>query len=362
LASAKTEHTDDYMKVLQQENQKLLQEKDQLQRQLLQYQQSHGNRDNELASLRASLSERERELQSVRLQTNSYNTPVVTREGVSKSAFYALLILTLGLGALAAYGLLYNKKPTQQLAAQTPTDTVVKNETPVPKRQIIGQYKVAADKAYFHNEPDEATRRNAYLVPTEEVTIDAWDERNNFIYTEFTNSRGQRSKGWLRKQDLITLEDWRRNGGGKVSAEEAGRQLANAKDLLNNNNLEGALAIYRPLSQQGVPEAMYQYGDLALKNKNTEIDCPTAMTLLKNASDKNYTPAKRTLGFLYLFAENKSVLQLNNYDRCTYDKDIYKGSKLLMEAVIQGDSTAKRILEELNLSKQNGDNPEGQGP
>jgi eukaryotic-like serine/threonine-protein kinase len=74
--------------------------------------------------------------------------------------------------------------------------------------------------------------------------------------------------------------------------------------------------------------------------------------LLNRASERDYAPAKRTLGFLYLFAENRDVLHLGNYDRCEYQKDIVKGTKLLMQAVVAGDTTASRILE---MHKENTD-------
>ena len=72
-----------------------------------------------------------------------------------------------------------------------------------------------------------------------------------------------------------------------------------------------------------------------------------AMRLLNRAADKGYTPAKRTLGFLYLFAENKDILQMNDYERCPVERDVYRGSRLLMEAVAAGDSTARRMLDEV---------------
>ena len=72
------------------------------------------------------------------------------------------------------------------------------------------------------------------------------------------------------------------------------------------------------------------------------------MQFLRKASDRNYTPAKRTLGFLYLFAENTDVLQINGYDNCKYEKDFQKGSRLLIQAVAEGDTTAKRLLDEIN--------------
>ena len=210
-------------------------------------------------------------------------------------------------------------------------------------------------RAYFHNRPDKNTRRTAYMIPSNDV-VAALGEENNFIYTEFTNNRGQISKGWLAKQDMVTLEEWTNKSAGsfpiaRLTPEDVAIQLNEAKKLLNENKLKEALYIYNYLATQEVPEAMYQYGHLVLKNKNTDINCEEAMTLLKKASDKDYAPAKRTLGFLYLFAENKDILKINNYDRCEYKRNFLEGSKLLMQAVLKGDSTAKKLLDEVNLKR-----------
>ena len=137
----------------------------------------------------------------------------------------------------------------------------------------------------------------------------------------------------------------RKNETPQLTQEEIMAQLQSAKDLLEQNNLSGALTIYKKLSEQQVTEAMFYYGDLALRNKNQNIDCAKAIDLVKSAADKNYVEAKRTLGFLYLFAESPQMLKVSNYDRCQYEKDITNGTKLLMEAVLSGDTTARRILD-----------------
>ena len=41
-------------------------------------------------------------------------------------------------------------------------------------------------------------------------------------------------------------------------------------------------------------------------------------------------------------------MRINEYQHCDYEKDYQKGSKLLMEAVAEGDTTAKRLLDEIN--------------
>lgn len=348
LTASKTEIKGNSIDALQNENQKLLEEKEQLQNILLQYQEAYGKKEQEIENLRASLTNRDTELNTFRSTRNSDVPPPYTaeRRGVSKFAFVALLLVSLGLSAFAAYTLLFKRKDKPTASAQLPTDTVAKSE-PVQTRKVIGHYKVGADRVYFYNEPDGNTRRNAYLVNSEETTINALQEQNGFIYTEFTNSRGQISKGWLQRKDLITVEEWtrRKNQKPQLSPEEINQQLQTAKDLLEQNNLTDALTIYKKLSEQGVAEGMFYYGDLALRNKNQNIDCATAIELVRKASDKNSVEAKRTLGFLYLFAESPSMLKVSNYDRCKYEKDISGGTKLLMEAVLSGDTTARRILD-----------------
>jgi serine/threonine-protein kinase len=346
LTTSKTEIKGTSISALQGENQKLLEEKEQLQNILLQYQEAYGRKEQEIEILRSSLSNRTSGTSSFNDARTSYAPPVRERKGVSKFSFAILLLLTLGLGAFSAYTLI-SKRHQREVSSATKSADTTANTIAVENRKVIAQYKVGADRVYFYNQPDEATRRNAYLINSEEATISALEEQNGFIYTEFTNSRGQVSKGWLRKQDLLTVPEWtrRKNEAAKLSQQEMAAQLKTAKDLLEQNDLEGALNIYKTLSDQQVPEAMFYYGDLALRNKNQEIPCAEAIALVKKASDKNYVEAKRTLGFLYLFAESPQMLKVSNYDCCQYEKDLTQGTKLLMEAVLSGDTTARRILD-----------------
>ncbi len=67
------------------------------------------------------------------------------------------------------------------------------------------RYKVRS-KAYFHNEPDKSTRRNAFIVHWNNAILKPSEEENGFIYIVFTNHQGQVSKGWLSKGDLIEVK------------------------------------------------------------------------------------------------------------------------------------------------------------
>jgi len=318
------------LSLLKEKNARLEKEKEQLQKLLLQY-KDFSDRNEINFSTTGDLAE-------VKSTKN---------KSFSKKLFIPILLIII-ISSLIFYFTNAKNKPVVK-----PIET--SNTQAEKPRQIIGQYKVMSPRAYFHNSPDKNTRRTAYMIPSNDV-VAALGEENNFIYTEFTNNRGQISKGWLAKQDMITLEEWTNKSAGsspiaRLTPEDIAIQLSDAKKLLNDNKLKEALYIYNYLATQEVPEAMYQYGHLVLKNKNTDINCEEAMTLLKKASDKDYTPAKRTLGFLYLFAENKDILKINNYDRCEYKRNFLEGSKLLMQAVLKGDSTAKKLLDEVNLKR-----------
>lgn len=256
------------------------------------------------------------------------------------------LLLIAGLAAGAYYVMNQNDKGNESKAAVQKQEKAL-----VP----IGQYKVLASRAYFHNEADPATRRTAYMVPSNDV-VTAMDEKNGFVYTEFTNNKGQTSKGWLRRQDLITMEEWVKNQKEakpepKLTNEDIALQLADAKRLLEEGRNKEALNIYSYLSEQNVPEAMYYYGNLGLQRKNDELDCDKSYELVKKASDKGFAAAKRTLGFLYLFADSEEVLRINEYDGCNYERNVFKGSRLLMEAMMAGDSTARRLLDEIKANQ-----------
>lgn len=71
----------------------------------------------------------------------------------------------------------------------------------------IIKYKVNST-AYFYNEPNESTRRRAFITHWNNwyADIRALDEKNNFIYVVFTNHLNQTSRGWLRKADLKEIK------------------------------------------------------------------------------------------------------------------------------------------------------------
>lgn len=327
------------MAFLQQEINKLRREKEQLQQQLQSFQLHNGLREpRETAPDIAA---------STVPPAYTYNAP--RKERSSLSVILALLI-TAGIIAAIYYFMTKDEKPKS--APQTTTRT----ETPV-QRPVIGEYIVTAQKAFFYNEADENTRRSsAYAIPSSEV-IKSYDERNGFIYTEIVNSKGQTSKGWLRRRDLVPLAEWNANNqaagaGEDLTEEDISIRLNEARLLLNTNKTADAVKIYKALADKGSDEASYQYANLALQNKHNGISCSAAFNQLVGLSNKGFTPAKRTVGFLYSFADDDPALLQNNYDRCNFVKDVARGSKLLMEAILTGDTAAQSYLDALNAKTQ----------
>lgn len=229
---------------------------------------------------------------------------------------------------------------------------------------VAGQYMVKAARAYFYDTPSVDSRRNAYMVPSSDV-VNTTKEENGFVYTDFTNDRGQHSRGWLRKRDLMTLDEWNAQQpqtptpqpAPQLTQSEIEQQLNDARAKLDAGQLQEALFLYQFLAGKDVPEAQYEYGNLALQGRHSAIDCGQALALVLKASDRGYVPAKRTMGFLYVFADNPEALRANGYDHCSYERNVYKGTQLLREAAAQGDDAARKLADEI----QAGNDSSGRG-
>ena len=246
LATKKEEVNAEFTDTLQNENQKLLVEKEQLQKSLTKHQQ-------EMGQLKQAVINKENELDEFRQR--AYTTANrLPRQGVSTSVFYALLLITALLTAFAAYSLLSGKwyrteNRSKEGLSKLPTDTqsynarvpAGENKTNNPDKEIakpyrsapdtlqttqsqqqtdpmnfdttrsgdpfvggeiLGKYKVKS-KAFFYNAPDENTRRDAFIVHWNNAVLNALDEKDGFIYVVFINEEGKTSKGWLSKRDLV---------------------------------------------------------------------------------------------------------------------------------------------------------------
>jgi eukaryotic-like serine/threonine-protein kinase len=304
---------------LEEENRKLVKEKKELEALVLRYQSS----------------------QTAAPAPQNYVSEQSAPRNSSSSTLIAFIITAI-IVAIIVYFALKDNRPKS--IANDPVQQAETPKTPV-------SFKVAATRAYFHNEPEESTRRSAFIPMN--ASLEGTDEKNGFVYTEFTNSRGQVSKGWLKRQDLVTLEEWTiAQNNARQREEQVKNQLAQAKNYLDNNQLTEALVIYSDLAAQEVPEAMYQYSDLALTGDHQQLSCEQAISMMERASAKGHAAAKRTLGYLYVFADQRQILSATGHDRCTFTKDVVKGTQLLIQAIRDGDTTARDIMDDISRLRE----------
>lgn len=180
-----------------------------------------------------------------------------------------------------------------------------------------------------------------------------------YIYFKYNNPAGAGNQppatSEVLKTETATVKPPRIITSHRNDDEET--QLKYAAAYVKEGNYEPALVIYRNLVKKQVPEAMYNYANLALQNLNKDISCAEALDYLQKAAGANYIAAKTTLGFIYAFADDPEILQQNGYEPCVFRKDITRGSKLLMEAMLMGDSTASQLLDELNTVPDSSSQP-----
>ncbi len=116
------------------------------------------------------------------------------------------------------------KKTTTKLApAGVKTDTIVqktdlaKPETSKDNLEILPVQNTASDtsqfdnykvklKAYFYSKPDDVSRRTDFLFFFSSIPLSALDEKNGFIQVSFKTTRGKRYEGWLKKDDLVNVD------------------------------------------------------------------------------------------------------------------------------------------------------------
>lgn len=102
------------------------------------------------------------------------------------------------------------EKPAAQEQPQKPVEKDVETVTqsapaPVDTRPIIAQYRVTS-KANFYNDANENTLRNTFISSGNDKIVGALEEKNGFIYVEYTNDLGYTSRGWLSKKDLTKIQ------------------------------------------------------------------------------------------------------------------------------------------------------------
>lgn len=170
-----------------------------------------------------------------------------------------------------------------------------------------------------------------------------------FLISRFSRDKADQTPS--ASKPVTTASDKNRTGAGQPTSADTENQLKEARTLLEEGRLVDALELYDDLSDKGVPEAMFHFGNLALQNRNDRIGCRKGYELVKKASDKGYTPAKRTLGFLFVYGEDPITLEQNGYTVCRYKSARQKGAGLLLVAALEGDEEAKRLLQVLNKER-----------
>ena len=231
------------------------------------------------------------------------------------------------------------------------------NQGTINTGKNLGEYKVFAARAFFYDDADTGKRRSQYLIPSTDTIISS-NEKNGFIYTEVHGGEDDKLKGWLRKSDLETLSEFSGRPGNKfrLTPVDIKMELQDAYTLLQQHQVASAVYLYQYLANKDVPEAMYYYGTLGLQQRYQGADCTRSLDLLARASGRSYAPAKATLGFLYIFADNKDILQMNGYEKCSINRNVYKGVKLLREADAGGDPVANKLLDQLQLNNLSDEN------
>lgn len=115
-----------------------------------------------------------------------------------------------------------NGKTTEEITTEKPVVAKNENNKQANKTEKVTQDKTGESEgvgykvisvAYFYNEPNEGTRRKAYINHWNNsyATLKADDEKNGFIYVVFKNHLGQTSRGWLRKKDLTEVRSIAKN-------------------------------------------------------------------------------------------------------------------------------------------------------
>lgn len=94
-----------------------------------------------------------------------------------------------------------NKPAPSVVDEKATAPTVTPTPPPAqPSRPVIATYKVPS-KANFYNSADENTLRSSFINGGNKI-VNALEDKNGFIYVEYTNENGMVNRGWLSKKDL----------------------------------------------------------------------------------------------------------------------------------------------------------------
>ena len=63
---------------------------------------------------------------------------------------------------------------------------------------------ITSDQAFFYNQPNESTKRKAYMIKGQVVNYDKVN--GDFLYGFFINIKGNKTEGWMLKSDVDNIE------------------------------------------------------------------------------------------------------------------------------------------------------------
>ena len=213
---------------------------------------------NEINKLQNQLMDKEALLSELQYQVEAkdkelYNAKFYKPTGISKLAFFVVVLIALGLAGFTGYTRFYNPVKVNQAEILVPEEKkltivadspIASKNKPVKKPKIrltkninapvTDEYNKFASKktvpgadstsrkshhlhaakeyeiintAYFYTLPDKASRSNLYLTAGS-VMLKTMDETNDFIYVVVPGGEGKGTKGWLLKKDFVPANDY----------------------------------------------------------------------------------------------------------------------------------------------------------
>ncbi|MEO6497357.1 MAG: serine/threonine-protein kinase [Mucilaginibacter sp.] len=199
---------------------------------ILQEQEKTENQQQQISRLKEALLQKDEELAA--LKSTRITAPVShvaatrnnTVQGLSKAAVLGIGLLLVCIGAFAGHAMFpKNVGDTQTALVEKPKaektgESTVEKDVKKPVKASVklpAAYSEHGDVgkiftlfttyAYFHDRPDAATVRKANINRWNNARLKALDDENGFIYVVYENDKGQVSKGWLNKKNLIKVGD-----------------------------------------------------------------------------------------------------------------------------------------------------------
>jgi len=216
----------------------------------------------EILTLQTHLAEKEELLKDLQYQVDTRDRELIEaqyyqstqRKGVSKTLFFLVLIIAIGIAGFAAFNTLNPpakalpnptalqenvklpgtvdstsvapgkpvKKVKGKIKKATPAPILTVSSRPRKKLVIVPSSDTASDHhqlagagdrytiintAYFYDAPDKFRRSSIYLT-NGDATLTLLGETDEFRFAVFTDDNGKQIRGWLRKKDFKPATDY----------------------------------------------------------------------------------------------------------------------------------------------------------